>query len=347
MLEHCRTKWKLAVAAVVLALPIWAEGVEPSPPVVSAPAPAPAADAAPEAMTPMSLRPRFVAGHKSRYEIWTLRSTHNAVSGGGRAQQVDTSLEVTGEMQWEVERVGNDGSATCVMTVDWLAATLVLEDGSKVEVDSRRPARAGADGDNAEARLGQMMRAITAVPMKVKMSADGTALNVTGVEAVRRKAGNGPKPPDEIDFLETASDLATVVGAPTVSALNGPGAKWDASFSWNHEVGKLQQQMTYTLAGTEEIAGIPVATVVGSAKVKLVPDVAKLQLPAGSPKPDIRFTGGSADTQIMFDLSRGEAIGRNTLQRVDIEVRAKVGNVQMIRNIDETVQSQALRIWEN
>ena len=256
-------------------------------------------------------------------------------------------MELTGEILWVVERVGNDGGATCVMTIDWLEATLGLADGAGIDVDSRRPVV--GDPGTPELFIAQLLHSITAVPLAVKMSPDGTVLGITGMDAVRRKAGAGAKPPDEVDFVELASDLATIVGAPLSTPI-GAGGKWDVNFVWNHELGKLQQPVSYTLKGTEEIAGIAVATVIGNGRLKLVPDASALppadpSNPAG-PKSNLRFINGTFDTQIMLDLSRGEVVGRNSVRRIGIELRSKINNLQTVRTIDETLQSQTLRIWE-
>jgi hypothetical protein len=55
---------------------------------------------------------------------------------------------------------------------------------------------------------------------------------------------------------------------------------------------------------------------------------------------------GSATTQIMFDLSRGEAVGRNSTQRTVINATLSFQGRSMTQTVEESSQSQSLRISE-
>jgi hypothetical protein len=311
--------------AMFLSLPTAARGESPAP---NDPLQAP------------DLRPRFRQGQVSRYQIWTLRNQDITVNMNGQNQTASTGMEVTGEATWAIDLVRADGSASCVMTLDWIAVTLTASDGSSLQNDSRR-----SSGDNE--MMHRILRAMAGVPMKIEVAPDGTIRGSSGSDAVKRRAGGEIKTPDDLDFMESASDLATLAGAPAQAT---PGRSWDTAATWNHDMGKLQQQTRYTLASLEEIAGIPVATVTGSASLRLEPDMSKFPKtsPDGSPAPkvDIRMTSGKASMQVMVDLQRHEAVGRNTVQESVIETRVRLQNQSLTRTTRERVQSQALRIEE-
>lgn len=291
------------------------------------------------AMTP-DLRPRFVQGRGARYEFWTLRDQDITLNLNGQSQAATTRMEVTGQATWAVERVKPDGSASCVMTLDWIVVTLTTADGATLNNDSRR-----ASGDSEQ--IHQMLRAMAGVPVRIDVAADGTIRGAAGVEAVRRRAGADLRVPDELDFMETAADLATIPVAPAQAL---PGRSWDYAALWNHDMGKLQAQTRYALVGVEEIAGIPVATVAGASSLRLEPDMSKFPKtgPDGSPAPriDIKLTAGKAATQVLFDLQRHEAVGRNTTQETQIETRVRYQSQAITRTSREFVQSQALRLDE-
>jgi len=60
----------------------------------------------------------------------------------------------------------------------------------------------------------------------------------------------------------------------------------------------------------------------------------------------LQMKKGVAKTQIMFDLSRGEAVGRNSVQTTVIEAKLTHNGQTVTRIMDETIQSQVLRIAE-
>jgi hypothetical protein len=294
---------------------------------------APAAKAPDQAPDTADLRPRFVAGRTARYDVWTLRDQQSTIKAGADTRSFGSRLEVRGQITWRVERVRPDGSATCVMTMDYLTADLTPSDGPMQHNDTRQ-----SKGDSDT--LHTLLRAMAGVPVRCEVAADGSIDKVAGTDGVRRKLPADVDAPDDLDYVETAADLATICGAP---AATGLGAAWNQDFIWNHEVGRLHQAMRYTLAGVEEIAGIPVATVNGTAKLKI--EVDRSKLPADA-QVDVRLTAGDLTTQVMFDLQRHEAVGRNSYETRQIEAKIRAGDQSLIRVLNETIQSQALRIAE-
>lgn len=317
-----------------LALALPALGAEAPPAKPVAPAEKPAAQT-------IDLRPHFQAGRSSRYEIWTLRDTRVTLAMPGHSQSMGSRIELKGEVSWLVEKVKPDGGAACVMTIDWMTADYTNAEGQTTQNDSRR-----ATGGTAAVH--KVLRAMAGVPVRIELAPDGSVLGASGAEAIERKIGKELHPPDNLDFMESASDLATIIAAPAAAH---PDDQWTADNLWNHEMGRLGVSLKQTLTSFEDIAGIPIATVTGSAKLSLEPDVTKV-FPkevldrADGPKIDIKLKSGSLQTQVMFDLQRHEAIGRNSTQETQIEMRIKVRDQAMTRSISETIQSQALRIEE-
>ena len=292
------------------------------------------ANAAETTTKDINLRPKFVAGRTTKYEVWSLRKQSIAMSFMGESQKMESVLETQGEVTWRVDRVNADGSATCTMTLNWLTATSKSTDTEPIQVDSRK-----ATGDNA--MMHELVKAMSGAPIAVEVAADGTVTKVKGVDAIHAKLADAENAPDELDFQETAADLATITAAQETIAM---GRNWKHAAAWNHELGKMHHDTTYTLDGVEQVADIPIATVTGVAKLRL--DLDKDKLPADGPKLDVKLKSGQATTQIMFDLSRGEAVGRNSTMTTNIEARLTHNGQTLTRIMDETVQSQSIRIAE-
>ena len=146
------------------------------------------------------------------------------------------------------------------------------------------------------------------------------------------------------DFMESANDLATLAKAPMTAAVND---SWNAKFIWNHQLGQMHQSMRYTLQSVEEIEGIPLATVVGVAQLEMKPDNDRLGAEAGQgPEVRTRMTDGSFETQVMFDLQRHEAVGRNTIEYHQFQIDIQWPQQTVTRTVDEQIHSQILRIDE-
>lgn len=281
----------------------------------------------------VNLQPHFVANQTARYEVWTLRDQSITVDLAGKSQTIATRMEVTGEVSWTVDRVSSDGSADCLMTIEWLAARLTTPEGVQV-CDSRR-----ASGDNEAVQ--RLLQSMSGAPLRMSVAADGTVGTVRGVEAIRQRAGDAVQVPEDLEFIETASDLATIPYAP---AQLGVGQNFSARFAWPHELGTLHHESSYRLASVEEVADIPLATIEGQTRLTLQPNPGKL--PPNSPPMDIRLLSGNANSQVMFDLLRREAVGRNSIQTTQVRVSMSVQNQTLTRTVDETIQSQVLRIQE-
>ncbi len=319
----------VALLLLILALPAFAQGGD--------------AEAA-----GVLLRPRWEAGQVSEYDFWTRRERQQSVKAvvNGQPPQEREAGETTtstGRMRWFVDEVRPDGGATCTMTIEHIVVEVTsTQIQGKQTVDSRK----AGDGDNADAT--RMMKALTGIPMRVVIEPDGTVKSVEGIDTFRRKlaAAGGPPAsaeagPSANDLVETASDLATLPGVPAEMKLDG---KWDKSYHWDHELGSVDHDVSYRLAGVETIADIPVATITGTGKLKL--EVDRSKMPANGPPIAIEQMEGTLSTQVYFDLLRHEAVGRNTLTRQVLQVRVNHPQVKIQTKMTQTVQGQVLRVGE-
>jgi hypothetical protein len=295
-----------------------------------------------EAPAAVDLRPEAQAGRSARYQVWTVRQTTSTLKSSEGDSRTSTSLlELDGQVTWTVLKARADGAATCSMTVDYLTATITPSEGAVEYNDSRK-----ASGDTDQVQ--RMLRAMCGVALKVEVGADGSIGHVTGMEAMKRRAGggggdqDGVEVPDELDWIETASDLATLCAAPAAVA---PGKGWECTLWANCDTGMLRHAMRYTLGGVEEIAGIPVATVTGTGRTSFTVD--KNKIAGGDAKVDVRLVSGQVDTQVMFDLQRHEAVGRNTVEQREFEVRIRTEEAAFSNHIREVIQGQALRLSED
>lgn len=284
---------------------------------------------------PVNLQPHWREGQTARYDLWTQRSRETTMSMAGRTRTSNLTTTTTGELTWTVNRVHPSGGATCTMTLDWLAMVINPDEGQPQSNDSRK-----GSGDNPP--IYNLLKAMAGVPITVEVNADGSIASVSGTDAIRRQVEMKELVPEDLDFIESASDMATIASAPEMAAI---GESWKAAFRWSHEMGHLRHNMTYTLASVEEVAEIPVANVVGEGTLAL--DVDRSKLPPDSPPIDVRLIDGRVSTQIMFDLVRHEAVGRNSSQQTTIEVTVKLPQQSLTQRTVETIQGQTLRIEED
>jgi hypothetical protein len=285
--------------------------------------------AQPEPTGAVNLRPRYVPGRTIRYAVWTVRQ--QTISRGD--EQFSNQFEVDGEVDWTVERVNADGSAVAVMNMLWLTARITTPDGQVQFNDTRQ-------GSGQTEPVHKLLSAMAGIPLRVELAADGTPTSVSGVDAIRRRAGDLPVPED-LDFLETATDLATLPYAPAETVA---GKTWPASFTWTHDMGAMKHETRYELVNVESIANIPVANVNFTSRLRL--EVDRSKLPTGGPQVDVRLLQGQNSGQIMFDLMHHEAVGRNTLQTQTVQVTVTAEGQRFTQTVAETIQSQALRIAE-
>ncbi len=287
-----------------------------------------------------NLRPDWTPGQTARYEVWSSRTQQATVTVAGESRATQFTLTSEGEMTWAVQKVKPDGSSVCTMTFDWIKVVFVGDDGKKLVSDSRK-----GSGD-IESFHG-LIKAMAGTAIKVTVATDGTVTAVDGVGAIRNKIKSDLKEmvPEDLDFIEAASDLATLVAAPQDIAV---GKKWDADAKWTWSdppfEGHMHHDMSFTFAGVEELAGLPVAMVEGRSKLKLELD--RSSIPEEMPPYDVKLAKGELQTQVMFDLTRGEAVGRNSVQTTTIDVTIRMPSVTITRRIDQTLQGQVLRIQE-
>ncbi|MEM7626314.1 MAG: hypothetical protein AAF333_12020 [Planctomycetota bacterium] len=308
--------------------------------------PAAAQDAAGAAgaSVPIDLRPKWTAGQTARYEFWNLIEQTVDTQFGERSRSQSTDTEITGEITWTVDRVADDGTADCTMRLDWMLFEITSSADGKSEtqvVDSRR-------SPSAELKpMHDLISAMAAVPVKVKVAPDGHVLEVAGMDAMKKKTDNPDSVPSELDFIETASDLASIPYAPTPGTAGGLaiGKTWKADYRWDHEMGETDQRWSYTLDRLEDIGGVAVAVVTGEGKIKLDPELP--DRPADAPPVDVKMLKGRASNEVLFDLSRHEAVGRNSTAEEEIRVSvAFPDGRKFVRTVTETTRSQTLRISE-
>ncbi|MFW6060733.1 MAG: DUF6263 family protein [Phycisphaeraceae bacterium] len=282
----------------------------------------------------IDLRPRWEPGQTSRYELWAQRVQRQSVMAGEQQREQEVRITTTGEATWTVRHVDAQGNADCEMTFDWMAMTADNGEGAPQVNDSRN-----ASGDTP--MIHDMLSALTGTPIRVRVAADGRIESVAGTDAVRNQLEVEQLAPADLDFIESANDLATIAGAPAAAEV---GDTWRVQHEWTHQMGFLHEDMRWRVEGVEQIAGIPVATVVGEADLEL--EVDRSDMPEEAPPIDVTLREGEARSQVMFDLDRHEAVGRNSVQRLVTEVNIRMPQQTIQQRIEQTIQSQVLRIAE-
>tara|TARA_R110002111_G_scaffold75888_10_gene120297 strand:- start:871 stop:1788 length:918 start_codon:yes stop_codon:yes gene_type:complete len=289
---------------------------------------------------PVSLRPKWVEGQTSRYEVWSSRTQQATVSLAGQSRSTSLEMVSLGEVQWTVDKVKADGSAQCTMTLDWLTLEYTPE-GEKALVNDSRKGTGDIEPYHA------LLKAITGVPIKITVAPDGTVTKAQGMKAMAAKIKSDYKDmiPEELDFIETATDLAALVAAPESIDV---GKNWKTKLKWTWSdapfKGYMHHDQTYTLSSIEDVDGLPLAIIDGQSKLKLELD--RSDLPEGMPPFDVKLVKGDLQTQVMFDLSRNEAVGRNSIQTTTLDITIRTPNTTITRRVQETLQTQVLRIEE-
>ncbi len=285
----------------------------------------------------VNLRPQWVEGQAAVYEFWNQREQTTTVNFNGQTRDSQMLVTTEGHTRWTVDKAHADGSYTCTMTLLWMTATLEA-DGQKQTNDTRKPT-----GD-AEP-IHKLIKAMADSPVTVTVNADGSIAKVKGIDRMKTKIGKDLEVliPDPLDFVESASDLATLPFAPTSAAVGDP---YKADYRWTHDLGHLDQRWTYTVESIGDLEGVPVATVVGQGKMKL--DVDRSEIPNDAPPIDFKLQSGDVTSQVFFDLQRHEAVGRHVThkERVRVSINLPDGRGKIDRTIDKTLQGQVLRIAE-
>ena len=300
----------------------------------------PEADSAPaeqaETAASHDLRPRFVEGRTSQYEFWGKRTTTSSTTMPWGERTMQRKMDSKGRMLWEVEQVKEDGSATCVMTLEWLTITMTQDEREPVTIDSREE----PDDDD---RIAKRIATFVGKPLRCEVGEDGTVRSVSGVDAIREdleQIQNAGGPVDDAMFLEQAATLATIPGAEAALELQ---STWQSTNIWPRDYGKISEPMEYRLNSAEHLSGIPIVTVNGQADLTFEPDEEKL---AGG-RVTIQMTEGRSTTQIMFDTQRHEVVGRNALETLRLEITAQTERISISSVIEENIQSQMVRVAES
>lgn len=297
---------------------------------------------------PTNLRPSWAVGQAATYEFWGKTEKAETAQILGQEQSETTTFISEGRVSWVVNEINDDGVAMCTMQLTTIKFTIKAGENEPITFDSENPT-----GDRPA--FDKLMAAMTQTPLTVTVAADGTIDKVEGIDELTTAAGDeavkADMVPDEIDFKETASDLATLIRAPAEATT---GQTWNAINTWNHEdvfpnaETKAKWDTTFTFDSVGLIAGVPIATIKTKSDVDIQVDLS--ELPEGAPDIDIQISDTSASGEILFDLSRHETVARNETMTYTAAItvappRPELPSITV--KIVETNQSQLLRVSED
>jgi hypothetical protein len=295
-----------------------------------------------------NLRPKWTVGQSATYAFWGKTQKDETAQILGQEQSETTTFVSEGKVTWRVDAVNEDGSATCTMQLVTLTFTIKAGENEPIKMESDNPSGDRPAFDN-------LMSAMTSTPMTITVAADGSIDKVEGIDALATAAGTEAQEadiiPEELDFKETASDLATLIAAPATAT---PGQTWNATNTWNHEDVFPQAETTakwdttYTFDSIGLIAGVPIATIKTESDVDIQVDLS--ELPEGAPDIDIQISDTSAKGEVLFDLSRNEAVARNETMKYTASITVAPPRPELPAitvKVVETNQSQLLRVSED
>jgi hypothetical protein len=181
-------------------------------------------------------------------------------------------------------------------------------------------------------------------PLRRDSSAPGNAPGSAHAASTNHSTNQSKKPTAKAAVGPPAANSLESSSSSTLDLSHT--APWKSDLTWDHDLGKVNQRWTYQLDRLETLAGVRVAVVLGQAKLKLLPDFS--DRPADAPPMKVKLLEGSAQTQVWFDLSRHEAVGRELSITEKIQVTITLPNGKRFERIlTESVQSQTLRISED
>lgn len=282
----------------------------------------------------VDLAPHWVAGQTSRYVFTTRLEQRVEITLGDNQREQATDTDIEGQATWEVQRVTADGGARCIMTFDWMSVVTHAND-KETRVDTRKSAP--SDGK----AMHGLMSTLVGHPLEVVVAPDGRVTQIKGVKAMKAKSDQPDLIPDVLDFEETASGMAQFAAAPPPLAV---GDSWDAAFRWAHDLGHMDEDWRFRLESVEDVAGVQLATVTGTAKSSLDVDPEQTVTPAGAPPLRIRLEDRQVETRVLMDLSRGEAVGRYSLVNERVVAELKLPRGVFRRVMSETVTNELIRV---
>jgi len=296
---------------------------------------------------PANLRPDWTEGQTATYEFWGKTEKQETAQIFGQEQSETTTFISEGQVSWIVKEVNDDGTAVCSMNLTRIKFSIIAGENEPVVLDSDNPSGDRPAFDN-------LMSALVATPLTVTVAADGTIEKVEGIDELENAAGaeavDADVVPDELDFKETASDLASLISAPAQAT---PGQTWQTKNTWNHEdvfpnaETLAEWDTTYTFDSVGNIAGVPIATIKTESAIDIKVDLS--QLPEQSPDIDVQISDASGKGEILFDLSRNEAVARNDSMTYTASITVTPPKPELppiVVKIVEKNQSQLLRIAE-
>ncbi|WP_432798293.1 hypothetical protein [Poriferisphaera sp. WC338] len=292
------------------------------------------------------LQPHWKQGQESRYEFWNQRNQTITISMAGNSNDITRGYTSEGEIIWRVKTIKADGSAICELKIDFITITLVAPDKSETVIDSRKSA------PEPYKRFSDALTAIASSWLTFDVAPNGEVRSVKGVKQLQSKVQDPEDVPEALDFIESASDLATLVGPPPALQIGG---SWKQKFRWtfdpsipfpgfNKIKSHINYNTTYTLDSVEDVESIPLATITGTATMKL--DIDKSSIPKEVPPVTFKLSNNQFNTQILYDLQRSEAVGRHTEQQntVTANIATPRGNLQCQVLLQQ--KSQVLRLAE-
>lgn len=295
----------------------------------------------------VNLRPQWTVGQTATYSFWTRSVKEETAELNGQSETGTTTYLNEGQATWRVDEIADDGSAVCTMSLDSMKVTITPPQGESITVDSANPSGEVPVFDT-------LLAAMVQNRLKVYVKPDGSIDRIEGVDAMKQAAGEdaADSVPDEIDFLETASEMATLIAAPAAA---GVGDTWEAQNTWALEEilpGVLNIQTTadfdttFTLEQLGKVEGVPVASVRFRSVMDVKADLS--QLPEGVEDVDVRMGEAASRGELLFDLSRHETIARNDVQSYTVNLTVPLGpGVNLNATIKQTSTSQVLRISES
>ncbi|MFN3167455.1 MAG: DUF6263 family protein [Phycisphaeraceae bacterium] len=297
---------------------------------------------------PISLRPAWNVGQASSYSFWSkMEKKETAQLPNGPRSQTTTYVS-EGETSWTVDQVNDDGTFACTMRITKLKITITAGEAEPVVIDSENPSGESPMFD-------QLIGAMVQTPLKVSVNADGTVASVGGVDeltaAAGREVADAGAVPDELDFKETASDLATLMAAPAEAT---PGQTWSVKNTWNQDSVLPQLDATsdwdttFTFESLGSMQGVPIATIKTQSDVDIKIDLS--ELPENEAEIDVQIDQGKASGEIFFDLSRHETVARNDSMSytANVTITPPTDRIPPIRiTIQQKQHSQLLRISES
>ncbi len=265
-----------------------------------------------------TLRYKFKEGQKLGYVIEQKMKSTASINN----MDIETKMNMSMDMTWNVVAVNSDGSAKMQMKVTYVKMSMDGPAG-QVEVDSKQK----NDPDDAIGKIfSQIVKATATMEMTGTMQAGGEMKDIKVSEETIKSMKNLPGADKLGDMLSPESFKAMVSNLVFPADAVAKGKTWTNKNTAKTPVGKTVSENTYTYEGSVQKDGVTLEKISIKPNIKIEPD------PKALIKMELKDSTGTG--QILFDNKAGRMV-ESTMNQV-MQMQLSIGGMNIAQTVDQT-----------